>query len=106
MKDGYTYLLFAILFGTLGNVMAKESRGFTKPLKSFSCLAAMCFTALLYSKILETLPSGVTFITYSVLVGLFTVLFGIHHYNETFDRHTLFGATMILIGTVMLYYKR
>ena len=105
MNNGYLYLLFSVIFGSFGNIMAKESKGFTKPLMSFLCLFGICSSILIHSKALETLPIGITFITYSVLVGLFTVLFGIHYYNEPFDRYILFGTIFILIGIVMLHRK-
>lgn len=30
MNEGYIYLLIAIVSGCIGNIMAKESKGFTK----------------------------------------------------------------------------
>ena len=106
MKRGYIYLILSVVFGTLGNIMAKESKGLTKITQSILCVFGMCSAALIYTKTLETLPIGITFITYSVLVGLITILFGIYNYNEPFDRYTLFGTMLILIGIVMLYGRK
>ena len=106
MNEGYIYLLIAIVSGCIGNIMAKESKGFTKIIPS--TIGAILFFVCIYcfSITLKTIPLGLTYITYSSILVLFTTLFGICFYNESFNKYTIFGTILILSGITVIYYKK
>tara|TARA_B100000131_G_C17871455_1_gene514399 strand:- start:35 stop:358 length:324 start_codon:yes stop_codon:yes gene_type:complete len=106
MNEGYIYLLIAIISGCIGNIMAKESKGFTKIIPSTT--GAIFFLVCIYcfSITLKTIPLGLTYITYSSIVVLFTTLFGICFYNESFNKYTILGTILVLSGITVIYCKK
>ena len=106
MNEGYIYLLIAIVSGCIGNIMLKESKGFTKIIPS--TIGAIFFIVCIYcfSITLKTVPLGLTYITYSSIVVLFTTLFGICFYNESFNKYTILGTILVLFGITVIYCKK
>ena len=49
---------------------------------------------------------GLSFITYSTVLVLFTTLIGICFYNEPFNKYTILGTILILSGITIIYTKK
>tara|TARA_B100001741_G_C16457407_1_gene553437 strand:- start:227 stop:550 length:324 start_codon:yes stop_codon:yes gene_type:complete len=106
MDEGYIYLLIAIVSGCIGNIMAKESKGFTKIIPSAIGVISFFICIYCFSITLKTIPLGLTYITYSTMLVLFTTLFGICFYNERFNKYTILGTILILSGITIIYSKK
>lgn len=106
MNEGYIYLLIAIVSGCIGNIMAKESKGFTKIIPSLIGSIAFFVCIYCFAITLKTIPLGLTYITYSTILVLFTTLFGICFYNERFNKYTILGTILILSGITIIYSKK
>jgi len=106
MNKGYLYLTIAVICGCIGNIMAKLSNGFTKFLPSL--IGAITFIICIYcfAITLKTIPLGLTYITYSTILVLFTTLVGICFYNESFNKYTILGTILILSGITIIYSKK
>lgn len=106
IDKSYLYLCAAIISGCLGNIMAKQSLGFTKIIPSL--LASILFLVCVYciSMALKNIPLGLTYITYSTSLILLITLTGICFYKEKYNYHTILGIILILIGIVNIYINK
>jgi|UniRef100_A0A6C0AMD7 small multidrug resistance pump len=106
MNKGYLYLTIAVISGCIGNIMAKQSNGFTKILPSVIASITLLIYIYCFAIALKTIPLGLTYITYSTILVLFTTLFGICFYNEHFNKYTILGTILILSGITIIYLKK
>ena len=106
MNKGYLYLATAIISGCIGNILAKQSNGFTKVLPSLIGSITFIICIYCFAIALKTIPMGLTYITYSTALVLFTTLIGICFYNEPFNKYTILGTILILSGITIIYTKK
>ena len=107
IDKSYLYLISAIIFGYTGNILIKESQGFTKTIPIiFACIT---FLACVYfmAMSLKTIPFGINYITYSSSVIILTTLSGIFIYNDKYNFHTILGSILVLLGIAIIHlYKK
>ena len=106
IDKSYLYLCLAIISGYLGNIMAKQSIGFTKIKPSI--LASILFLICIYSMSmsLKKIPLGLTYITYSCSLIILTTLSGIYFYKEKYNIHTILGTILVLVGIGNVYLNK
>ena len=78
MNKAWVLLLFAITSEVIGTSCLKLSEGFSKPIPTLVVLVAYSTSMLLLSRVVQTIPLGITYALWSgigivaiVLVGLF-----------------------------------
>ena len=106
MNNGYLYLMFAVFFGAIGNIAAKHSNGFKIILPSLIYVLALLIFGFCLANAYNRIPFGLVYITYAVSLVLFTTLFGICFYNESFNKYTILGTILILSGITIIYLKK
>ena len=106
MNKGYIYLLIAIVSGCIGNIMAKESKGFTKIIPSVIGGTLMLVVYYFFTQTLKIVPMSITCITYFVSLILFTTFVGVYFYNESFNKYTILGTILILFGITIIYLNK
>ena len=99
--------MFSYISGYLGNIMAKQSIGFTKI--KHSLLASILFLIYAYymSMSLKKIPLGITYyITYSSSLIILTTVTGIFFYKEKYNHHTIVGTILVLVGISNIYLNK
>ena len=106
IEKSYLYLCLAIISGYLGNIMAKQSIGFTKIKPSI--LASILFLICIYSMSmsLKKIPLGLTYVTYSCSLIILTTITGIYFYKENYNIHTILGTILVLVGIGNIYLNK
>ena len=106
IDKSYLYLFLAIINGYLGNIMAKQSIGFTKIKPAL--LASIFFLICVYymSMSLKKIPLGLTYITYSSSLIILTTVTGVCFYKEKYNHHTILGTILILMGIGNIYLNK
>ena len=107
INKNYLYLFLAIITGYIGNIMIKQTQGFTKT-KSI-IFAYIAFLAYVYfmALSLKTIPFGINYITYSSSLVILTALTGIYIYSEKYNFHTILGTILVLLGIIIIHlYKK
>ena len=81
MNNSWVLLFLAIISEVIGTSFLKLSEGFSKPIPTLVVLAAYFSSMLLLSRVVQTIPLGITYALWSgigiiaiVLVGLFACL--------------------------------
>ena len=80
----YAYILLglAIVLEITGTSFVKDTEGFTKWLPTLICLFTICFSYYLMSHVVNFVPIGITYATWSGLgIAAITVI-GIIKYNQ------------------------
>ena len=97
IDKSYLYLFSAIVSGYTGNVMIKQSQGFTKTTPII--IACITFLACIYfmGMALKKIPFGLNYITYSSSLIILTTLTGIYIYKEKYNYHTILGTILVLV---------
>jgi len=103
MNIYYFYLFLAIIFGYIGNISAKKSKGFT--IISYVLLSIMAIALCMYclSKVFNEFPFGFTYITYAVSLILLTMFSGILFYKEKMNMYKIFGTILIIVGIIIIH---
>ena len=106
IDKSYLYLCLAIITGYLGNIMAKQSIGFTKII--YSLLASIFFLICIYSMSmsLKKISLGLTYITYSSSLIILTTVSGIYFYKEKYNIYTILGTILVLLGIGNIYLNK
>ena len=107
IDKSYLYLISAIISGYIGNIMIKQSDGFTKT--KYIIFTYITFLAFVYfmAMSLKTIPFGINYITYSSSLVILTALTGIFIYNEKYNFYTILGTILVLLGiTIIHLYKK
>ena len=106
IDKSYLYVCTAIISGYLGNIMSKQSLGFTKIIPSLLAIILVFICICSYTMALKNIPLGLAFITYSISLILLITLTGICFYKEKYNYHTILGIILILIGLVNIYINK
>ena len=69
MNLSYAYILlaFAIGFEITGTSLVKDSEGFTRWIPTIICLGTICFSYYLLSNVVNYIPVGIAYATWSAL---------------------------------------
>ena len=98
----YLFLAFAIVLEVTGTSFVKDTQGFTKWIPSIICLGTICVSYFFMSLVVNYIPVGITYATWSGLgIAAITVI-GIYKYNQIPNMATIFGLSLIIIGVIIV----
>ena len=98
----YIFLGFAIVLEITGTSLVKDTAGFTRWLPSIICLITICFSYYLMSHVVEFVPVGITYATWSGLGITAITIIGVFKYNQIPNIPTIIGLTLIIVGVVII----
>ena len=93
-------LLLAIAAEVLGTSLLKLSAGFSRPLPSLLVVAAYSTSMLLLSRVVQTIPLGVTYALWSGVGIVAIVLVGLLAYRQVPSTGQLLGMALITAGVI------
>ena len=102
MVSAYSFLLAAVFFGTVSNILAKEAEGFTKILPSFG--SAITITVCMYclSQVMKTISAGLTYATFAGLCIIATIILGVIIFNQWPNFYAFIGLILIILGVILV----
>ena len=98
----YIFLAFAIVLEITGTSFVKDTQGFTKWIPSILCLITICFSYYLMSHVVNFIPIGITYATWSGLGIAAITIIGVFKYNQIPNIPTLIGLGFIIIGVIIV----
>ena len=98
----YTFLAIAIIFEITGTSFVKDTAGFTKWVPTIICLGTICFSYYLMSHVVNYLPIGITYATWSGLGIAAITIIGIFKYDEIPNIPTILGLILIIAGVIIV----
>ena len=93
-------LLMAIAAEVLGTSLLKLSAGFSRPLPSLLVVAAYSTSMLLLSRVVQTIPLGITYAMWSGVGIVAIVLVGLLAYRQVPSPGQLMGMALITAGVI------
>ena len=100
----YAYILLglAIVLEITGTSFVKDTEGFTKWLPTLICLLTICFSYYLMSHVVNFVPVGITYATWSGLGIAAITIIGIIKYNQIPNIPTIIGLILIIAGVTII----
>ena len=98
----YIFLAFAIVLEITGTSFVKDTQGFTKWIPSILCLITICFSYYLMSHVVNFIPIGITYATWSGLGIAAITIIGVFKYNQIPNIPTVIGLGFIIIGVIIV----
>jgi len=98
----YIFLLIAVAFGTVSNTFTKNADGFTKLIPSTLSIITIILCMFFLSKVMKTLPIGITYASFAGLCIIATVVVGTIKFNQVPDTFTLIGLGLIISGVFVV----
>ena len=98
----YLFLALAIILEITGTSFVKDTEGFTKWLPSTICLLTICFSYYLMSHVVNFVPVGITYATWSGLGIAAITIIGIFKYNQIPNIPTIIGLSLIVVGVIII----
>ena len=95
-------LLLAIAAEVTGTSFLKLSEGFSRPLPALVVLAAYGCSMLLLSKVVQSMPLGITYALWSGIGIVAIVLVGLLAYRQVPSPGQLVGMALITAGVVIV----
>ena len=95
-------LLLAIAAEVTGTSFLKLSEGFSRPLPALMVLAAYGCSMLLLSKVVQSIPLGITYALWSGIGIVAIVLVGLLAYRQVPSTGQLVGMALITAGVVIV----
>jgi len=102
MNTPLILLLLAIAAEVTGTSFLKLSEGFSRPLPTLTVLAAYSCSMLLLSKVVESIPLGITYALWSGIGVVAIVLVGLLAYHQVPSAGQLIGIALIAAGVVVV----
>ena len=104
MNITYAYILLglAIVLEITGTSFVKDTEGFTKWLPTLICLLTICFSYYLMSHVVNFVPVGITYATWSGLGIAAITIIGIIKYNQIPNIPTIIGLVLIIAGVTII----
>ena len=93
-------LMLAIAAEVLGTSLLKLSGGFSRPLPSLLVVTAYGTSMLLLSRVVQTIPLGITYAVWSGVGIVAIVLVGLLAYREVPSPGQLVGMSLITAGVI------
>ena len=98
----YIFLAFAVILEVTGTSFVKDTAGFTKWIPSLICLATICMAYFLMSHVMNFVPVGITYATWSGLgIVAITIIAGFK-YNQIPNIPTIIGLILIIVGVIIV----
>ena len=100
----YAYILLglAIVLEITGTSFVKDTESFTKWLPTLICLITICFSYYLMSHVVNFVPIGITYATWSGLGIAAITIIGIIKYNQVPNIPTIIGLILIIAGVTII----
>ena len=102
MLPAWSLLLLAIAAEVIGTSCLKLSDGFSRLGPSVVVLLAYSTSMLLLSRVVQTIPLGITYALWSGIGIVAIVLVGLLVYRQVPTSIPLFGMALITAGVVMV----
>ena len=102
MNKAWVLLLFAITSEVIGTSCLKLSEGFSKPIPTLVVLVAYSTSMLLLSRVVQTIPLGITYALWSGIGIISIVLVGLLAYKQVPSPGQLVGISMITAGVILV----
>ena len=102
MNQAWVLLLFAITSEVIGTSCLKLSEGFSKPIPTLVVLVAYTTSMLLLSRVVQTIPLGITYALWSGIGIIAIVLVGLLAYKQMPSPGQLVGISMITAGVILV----
>ena len=102
MNKAWVLLLFAITSEVIGTSCLKLSEGFSKPIPTLVVLAAYATSMLLLSRVVQTIPLGITYALWSGIGIVAIVLVGFFAYKQVPSPGQLVGIATITAGVIIV----
>jgi small multidrug resistance pump len=102
MNNAWFLLMLAIASEVIGTSCLKLSAGMSRPLPALVVLAAYGTSMVLLSRVVQTLPLGLTYALWSGIGIVAIVLVGLLLYRQVPSPGQLVGMAMIGIGVVIV----
>ena len=98
----YIFLAFAIVLEITGTSFVKDTAGFTRWVPSIICLATICFSYYLMSHVVNFIPVGITYATWSGLGIAAITIIGVFKYYQIPNIPTIIGLVLIIVGVIIV----
>ena len=95
-------LLLAVSAEIVGTSCLKLTQGFSRPLPTLVVLGAYAIAFLLLSRVVETIPLGITYALWSGIGIVAIVLVGLLAYKQVPSPGQLIGMGLIAAGVVIV----
>ena len=102
MNKAWVLLLFAITSEVIGTSSLKLSEGFSKPVPTLVVLVAYSTSMLLLSRVVQTIPLGITYALWSGIGIVAIVLVGLFAYKQVPSPSQLVGIATITAGVIIV----
>ena len=102
MTAPWILLLVAIGSEVIGTSCLKLSEGFSKPIPTLIVLVAYSTSMLLLSRVVQTIPLGITYALWSGIGIIAIVLVGLLAYKQMPSPGQLVGISMITAGVILV----
>ena len=102
MNKAWVLLLFAITSEVIGTSCLKLSEGFSKPIPTLVVLVAYSTSMLLLSRVVQTIPLGITYALWSGIGIIAIVLVGFLAYKQVPSLGQLVGIATITAGVIIV----
>ena len=102
MNKAWILLLFAITSEVIGTSCLKLSEGFSKPIPTLVVLVAYATSMLLLSRVVQTIPLGITYALWSGIGIVAIVLVGLFAYKQVPSPGQLVGIATITAGVIIV----
>ena len=102
MPAPWILLLLAIASEVIGTSCLKLSEGFSRPIPTLVVLAAYAIAMLLLSRVVQTIPLGITYALWSGIGIVAIVLVGLFAYKQVPSPSQLVGIATITAGVIIV----
>ena len=102
MPSPWILLLLAIGSEVIGTSCLKLSEGFSKPIPTLVVLVAYSSSMLLLSRVVQTIPLGITYALWSGIGIIAIVLVGFLAYKQVPSPGQLMGIATITAGVILV----
>ena len=102
MNKAWVLLLFAITSEVIGTSCLKLSEDFSKPIPTLVVLVSYATAMLLLSRVVQTIPLGITYALWSGIGIVAIVLVGFFAYKQVPSPGQLVGIATITAGVIIV----
>ena len=102
MPAPWILLLLAIGSEVIGTSCLKLSEGFSKPIPTLVVLVSYATAMLLLSRVVQTIPLGITYALWSGIGIVAIVLVGLFAYKQVPSPGQLVGISTITAGVIIV----
>ena len=102
MNNSWVLLFLAIISEVIGTSFLKLSEGFSKPIPTLVVLVAYSTAMLLLSRVVQTIPLGITYALWSGIGIVAIVLVGLFAYKQVPSPGQLVGIATITAGVIIV----